>query len=87
MNKYIDPIIYGLPAKIQLNKINKDHIAIIKKRKSRIIMSDGKIILDQVNKIRKKHPELNISLTISGPICSKTVSLLKNNNISIIKQQ
>ena len=86
MEKYIDPSIYGLPNKVVLTKINKNHIAIVKKRKSRIIMNDGKIILIQVNKIKKKEPDLNISLIISGPICSKTVNFLNSQNINIIKQ-
>ena len=86
MEKYIGPNIYGLSNKVILTEIDKNHIAIVKKRKSRIIMNDGKIILNQINKIRKKRPDLNISLIISGLICSKTANFLKENNINIIKQ-
>ena len=59
MEKYIGPNIYGLSNKVILTEINKNHIAIVKKRKSRIIMNDGQIILNQINKIRKKRPDLS----------------------------
>ena len=86
MTHNTDPKIYGLSNKVILVEIKKNHIAIVKKRKSRIIMSDGKKIFNIVNKIKQVSPNLNISLIISGPICSKTVNFLKNNNINIINQ-
>ncbi len=85
MENYIDPGIYGLHKNIILIEVNKNHIALIKKRKSRIIMSDGKIILNQINRIKEKQPDVKISLIISGPICSKTKLFLKDNNINIIE--
>lgn len=86
MKKNIDPGIFGLSNKVKLTEIDKNNIAIIKKRKSRIIMTDGNNILKQANKIKEKQPGLKISLIISGPICSKTVNFLKTNDINIINQ-
>tara|TARA_B100001142_G_scaffold134382_1_gene135859 strand:- start:9275 stop:9478 length:204 start_codon:yes stop_codon:yes gene_type:complete len=57
-------------------------ITIVVDRKSRIIMKDGKRILDQANAI-KKTDKRSVVLLTSAPVCGKTKSFLSNNNISI----
>ena len=68
-------------------QLSENEIAIVKKRKSRIIVKDGMQIIEQTNAIKKIKPEVKISIIISGNnICSKTVKLLSQNNIIIISE-
>ncbi len=81
----INPSEYGLSSRVKLIQISKDNIAIVKKRKSRIIMKDGIIISKIASQILDKFPKLKISLVISGPICSKTVRYLEGYEIKVVR--
>lgn len=74
----------NLSTKTTISKINKTHIAIIKNRKSRIIMKDGEKIFDQAKIIWKSFPKYKISLKTNAPVCKKTEIYLKQKNIEII---
>jgi len=84
MGKIIDPKKFCLHPKTVIEDIGKDRFAIVIMRKSRIIMSDGKKILDKAKKIRAYHPRAKISLKTSAPLCSKTTAFLKEHKIDII---
>ena len=75
---------YGLAKRVKLVQLENNTIGIVKKRKSRIIMKDGRQILDIAQQIRNVDTNASIALLISGPICSKTTKLLAENNIEII---
>lgn len=77
---------FGLPKRIKLVPLSNGHLAILKKRKSRIIMKDGKQILEIAEKIRDDKSVNSVSLIITGPICSKTIKFLESNSIEIIKE-
>ena len=77
---------FDLPKRTQLIQINANTIGIIKKRKSRIIMKDGKQILDIAKMIRKVDSGISIVLIIQGPICSKTMKFLSENKIGILEE-
>jgi len=77
---------YGLSKRIQLVQIDNNTIGIVKKRKSRIIMKDGNLILGIAEKIWAKNKELAIQLIISGPICSKTRKFLAEHSIEVINE-
>jgi len=80
----ISPTQYGLSSRVKL--LFKDNsIVIVKQRKSRIIMKDSRQILDIANKIRVQEHDKKIKLLISGPICSKSIKFLNENNITVIK--
>ncbi len=83
--KEIDPIEYGLPKRIKIVEISKNHLGILKMRKSRIIMKDGLQLNEIAENILKINPEIQISVIISGPICSKTTKYMDNNSINIIR--
>ena len=61
---------------------DKKSIAIVVDRKSRIIMKDGRRILEQASAIMKTDIRPVVLLT-SAPICGKTKKFLTENNISI----
>ena len=79
--KTIDPKQFGLNSRTLLVE-KKNTIAIVVDRKSRIIMKDGKRILDQANAIQniEKKP---VELLTSAPVCSKTKTFLLENDIAI----
>jgi len=77
---------FGLAKRNQLIQIDANTIGIIKKRKSRIIMKDGKQILDIAKQIRTNDKKTNIVLIIEGPICSKTLNFLSENKIGVLEE-
>ena len=83
----IDSKEFGLSPRTQLIAIDDDKIAIVKKRKSRIIMKDGRQIMEIARAIKEKRPEVEITLIISGPICSKTSSYLHEQGIKIVREE
>lgn len=77
---------FGLPKRTQLVQLDNNTIGIVKKRKSRIIMKDGKQIVDIAKQIQKVDKNFNVMLIISGPICSKTIKYLGENGIGILEE-
>ena len=78
---FIDSEQFGLNSRTTLTH-HKDGIAIVVDRKSRVIMKDGKRIIDQASIIRKKTIKPILLLT-SAPVCSKTKLFLAENNIAV----
>ena len=79
----LDPKIFGLPARTQLEQIDETTVALVMRRKSRIIMADGQKIVAKADKIRQYNPALTLMLKTSAPICSKTVQMLEQQGIVI----
>jgi hypothetical protein len=73
MTKYLDPTSLGLPSRTIIEEIDRNTLAIVIKRKSRIIMADGEKILEKVLKIKETRPGMNVILKTNTPICSKTL--------------
>ena len=85
--KQLNPKDYNLGSRLVLLQLSENEIAIVKKRKSRIIVKDGMQILEQANAIKEIKPEVKISIIILGNnICSKTVKLLSQSNIIIVSE-
>ncbi len=84
-NDKSDPTQYGLSSRVKLKEISNSHITIIKDRKSRIIMKDSEVILDQAKKIQSIYPTTKVSVTTSAPICSKTRDFLKEMKIEFLE--
>ncbi|MBN2166128.1 MAG: hypothetical protein JW717_07625 [Marinilabiliaceae bacterium] len=77
------PETYHLHKRTILREIDTNHIAIVKKIKSRIISKDAKKIIDQVKKIKSVDPLKKVSLVCTKNICSKSIALLHENNVEI----
>ncbi|MFW2366900.1 MAG: hypothetical protein ACN4GW_10815 [Desulforhopalus sp.] len=84
MKKFLDPREYGLPGRTMLEMIDDNHIAIVINRKSRIIMADGEKIKEKIVTLQKTLPQASFALKTSAPVCSKTLTFLKDNNIGLI---
>ena len=85
-DKILEASEFGLSSRTILLRIDSNHIGIIKKRKSRIIMKDGNKILETAEQIRKISPDTKVSLITNAPVCSKTTKYLLENGIEIIKE-
>ncbi len=81
--KELNPKDFGLGSRVKLVEIEPYHIGIVKKIKSRIIMKDGRKIMETAGKIKETRPSVQISLFISGPICSKTRKYLADNGVEV----
>ena len=81
--KQIDPSILGLSRKTQLAEGKDRSYYIIKNIKSRIIMKDGKKIVETAS-IIKNYTKKQVFLATTAPICSKTKIYLENKNIQIV---
>lgn len=84
MTSALNPAAFKLKKNVELRRIEDNHIGLVKKRKSRIIMKDGMMIKDQIEQIREVDPMLKVSLIISGPICSKTRLMLHEIGVEVI---
>ncbi len=80
----LDPTEFGLHARTVIKQLDGNTIALVIDRKSRIIMADGKKILEKSSKIETVQPQLKIALKITAPICSKTRIFLENQGIRVI---
>ena len=80
---FINPSDLGLPARTKLAVDDRRTHYIIKNIKSRIIMKDGKKIVEIAKKI-KTEINTNVFLATTAPICSKTKGYLKENKIVTI---
>jgi len=74
LNKNIQP---------SLTKNNK--IAIVKNRKSRIIMKDGLKILEMANQIKQMEKTARVVLITNAPVCGKTKAYLEGRNILVLQ--
>ncbi len=84
MSKAIDPKDFGITGKTVIEQVGKNHYAIVISRKSRIIMADGKKLLEKFTLIHEAKPDAKLSLKTSTPVCGKTKAFLKDHKIDII---
>ena len=81
--KQIDSSTLGISKRTQV-AVGKDcNYYIIKNIKSRIIMKDGRKIVETVKQIKNKTNN-RVSLATTAPVCSKTTRFLNENDIKII---
>ena len=86
----IDPLEFGLSPRTVLGQYFNNHLVLIKDRKSRVIMKDGKQIFEQIQLIKNYTPNSKVSLVTNAPVCSKTTAFLMERGIEILaleKQQ
>lgn len=79
----IDPRRFGLPARTTLEEIDDQTLALVINRKSRIIMADGRKILEKIEKIKKVRTDVRVTLKTSAPVCSKTSAFLSTHGIQV----
>lgn len=85
MTTYIDPKSLGLQPRTIVEKINKNTVAIVLHRKSRVIMADGRKLLEKAAKIKEATSGSRVMLKTNAPICSKTLKFLSDQGIEVIR--
>ena len=83
MNR-IDPKTFNLNSRVVIEK-RKDSFKLVVNRKSRIIMKDGRRLLEQANQIKKISKKPVIIFT-TAPVCSKTKAFFSENSVEIIQK-
>ena len=83
---YINPKQYNLTNRVLIKTQQPNHIIIVIKRKSRIIMKDGHRINEQKKSINKAKPNTKVSLETNAPVCSKTKKYLLSKGIKLISK-
>lgn len=61
-----------LPPSMTLEQIDDNTFVLTIKRKSRIIMKDGRKLLEKIQKLWEQFPDARIEIRATAPICSKT---------------
>ncbi len=79
----IDPKKFGLSPRTALGQLFQNHFVIIKDRKSKIIMKDGRQLLGQIQQIKKHTPNSKVSLATNAPVCGKTTKYFNEERIKI----
>ncbi len=85
MSEQLSPKDYGFHSGTRIERINSKTIAIVINRKSRIIMADGKKILEKIVTLQEHHPEADIILKTNAPLCSKTRVYLEGKDIRVVE--
>ncbi len=80
----IDPKKFGLSSCTVLGQYSNNHWVLIKDRKSRVIMKDGRQIVKQIKLIQNCKQNLKISLVTNAIVCGKTTTFLKEKGIEIL---
>jgi hypothetical protein len=69
-----------------LSEVNPSQkVEIVINRKSRVIMADGRKIVEKAARIRKARPGVGVALKTSAPVCGKTAFFLKGEGIRLIR--
>ena len=79
----LNPSEFGLSPRTLIGKYYDKHLVIIKDRKSRVIMKDGRIIAGQVEIVKKNALKAKVSFATNAAICSKTTKYLIEKGIEI----
>ena len=82
--KQLDPKIFNLNSRTIIEE-EKSALTLVVNRKSRIIMKDGRRLLDQVRQI-KKFSKKPVSIFTTAHVCSKTKGFLNNNGVEITQE-
>jgi len=84
MSNTIDPKQFGLPPKTIIEKLADNHYVLVVDRKSRVIMADGKKLLEKAEKIKVVEPGTKISLRSTASVCTKTIRFLADQGIDLL---
>lgn len=80
---FIDPKSLGLSSRDHIEKLPGHRLALVIDRKSRIIMADGRRILEKIKKIQERAPNLIIIIKTNAPVCSKTMAFFYEHGIRV----
>lgn len=85
MRKIIAPETFGLHRTTIIEQIDPQTYSLILRRKSRVIMTDGRKLLERAEKIKKIIPDAVVQVETTAPVCSKTMAFLADHDIVVQK--
>lgn len=80
----LDPKTFNLNNRVVIEE-EKNTLTLVVNRKSRIIMKDGRRLLDQIRQIKKVSKKAVLIFTTAS-VCSKTKIFLNSNGVEIIQE-
>ena len=80
----LDPKTFNLNNRVVIEE-EKNTLTLVVNRKSRIIMKDGRRLLDQIRQIKTVSKKAVLIFT-TAPVCSKTKNFLNSNGIEITQE-
>jgi len=80
----IDPKQFNLDSRTVIEK-DDDCFYIVINRKSRLVMADGRKIIEKVAKIKALVTEARVKLKTCAPVCSKTRSYLEAQGVGLLE--
>ena len=83
MSIKLDPKSLGLSSRDHVEKLDDGRLALIIHRKSRIIMADGRRLLEKVRILRSSISGADVTIRTSAPVCSKTRAFLEAHDVSV----
>jgi len=83
IKKTLNPADFGLKNTVNIVRESAHEISIIIDRKSRLVMKDGRRLLEQAEKIGQMEKGTRITIKTSAPVCSKTRAFLKQRDITV----
>ncbi len=84
IRKKIEPHQVGLHHSTHLEQTGKNRFVIVMDRKRRIVMKDGELIRQKIEKIRQFSPGAIVDIETTAPVCSKTKAFLASHNVSFL---
>lgn len=84
MDHKLSPRDFGLHPRTVIEQLDEKTIAILIERKSRIIMADGKKILEKFEILKQHRPEAKFALKTTAPVCSKTKAFFEKQGIAVL---
>ena len=84
MTEAIDSQEMGLSARDRVERLADAHWALVVDRRSRIVMADGRRILEKAKKIHWTIPGVKVSLKTNAPVCSKTRAFLAEHGVNVV---
>lgn len=79
----LSPKAFGLSPGTVIEQLGDSTIALVIDRKSRIIMADGRKIVEKISAIRQHLPAYRVILKTSAPLCSKTSNMFAEAGVEI----
>ena len=79
----LSPKAFGLSSRTVIEQQDDSTIALVIDRKTRIIMTDGKKILEKISAIKRHRPTCRVILKTSAPLCSKTSNMFAEAGVEI----
>lgn len=81
----VKPEEFGLPAKTNLEMAGEGTVAIVIARKNKIILADGKRVVEKAQTIKRAQPQMSVVLKTTAKLCGDVRRYLQWEGIDVIE--